>query len=189
MPVQPTRRDALRRIAAAAAAPVGLIAVHSTAEPLAQAAPAYAPQTFAESKFQLLETLVEMIIPASETPGASAAGVHRIIDEYLSGDPDISEYHDGGGDLARDANLLKRGMAMLVQEGFDEKEEEARVELLTEYSETSGEKRDFFELLKELTCDSYYSTEEGLMQELGYVGNTYLPEFPGCGHEEHLNGD
>ena len=126
-----------------------------------------------------------MIIPASETPGASAAGIHRIIDERLSGDPDIL----GRGDLAGDANLLKRGMAMLAQEGFDEKGEEARFELLTEYSEASGEKRDFFELLKGLTCDSYYSTEEGLIQELGYVGNTYLPEFPGCEHEEHLNGD
>lgn len=187
--MQPTRRDALRRIAAAAAVPVGLVTIHSADDPLARAASAYAPQTFTESEFQLFQTLVEMIIPASETPGASAAGVHRIIDEYLSGNPDSWEYHDGGGDLARDANLLKRGMAMLVQEGFDEKGEEARVELLTEYSRASGTKRDFFELLKGLTCDSYYSTEEGLIQELGYVGNTYLPEFPGCEHEEHLNGD
>ena len=40
---------------------------------------------------------------------------------------------------------------------------------------------------KDLTIDHYYATEVGLVKELGYQGNTYLAEFPGCEHqgEEH----
>jgi hypothetical protein len=36
-----------------------------------------------------------------------------------------------------------------------------------------------------MTVEAYYSTEIGLAQELGYQGNSYLREFPGCQHEEH----
>jgi hypothetical protein len=40
-----------------------------------------------------------------------------------------------------------------------------------------------FTLLKDLTIDAYYRTKAGLMQELGWNANTYLPEFKGCTHE------
>jgi hypothetical protein len=43
----------------------------------------------------------------------------------------------------------------------------------------------FFEWMKSLTIDGYYSSKEGLVQELGWNGNTYLPEFKGCTHPEH----
>ena len=36
-----------------------------------------------------------------------------------------------------------------------------------------------------MTIDGYYTTETGLVQELGYKGNTYLSAFPGCQDEEH----
>jgi hypothetical protein len=40
-------------------------------------------------------------------------------------------------------------------------------------------------LIKDLTIDGYYSSLEGLVGELGWKGNTYLPEFKGCTHPEH----
>jgi hypothetical protein len=38
----------------------------------------------------------------------------------------------------------------------------------------------FFRLLKNLTADGYYTSRVGLVDELGYKGNTVLAEFPSC---------
>jgi gluconate 2-dehydrogenase gamma chain len=43
----------------------------------------------------------------------------------------------------------------------------------------------FFRLLKNLTADGYYTSRVGLLDELGYKGNTALPEFPRCTVPEH----
>jgi hypothetical protein len=39
--------------------------------------------------------------------------------------------------------------------------------------------------MKELTIRWYYNSQPGLVQELGFKGNTYRSEFPGCTHPEH----
>ena len=38
----------------------------------------------------------------------------------------------------------------------------------------------FFRLVKNLTADGYYTSRVGLLEELGYVGNTVLARFPAC---------
>ncbi len=38
----------------------------------------------------------------------------------------------------------------------------------------------FFRLLKNLTADGYYTSRVGLLDELGYTGNTALAAFPSC---------
>ena len=37
-----------------------------------------------------------------------------------------------------------------------------------------------FRLVKNLTADGYYTSRLGLVEELGYVGNTALAKFPSC---------
>ena len=39
--------------------------------------------------------------------------------------------------------------------------------------------------MKSMTADGYYTSQIGLVQELGYKGNTVLPSFPACTHPEH----
>ena len=39
----------------------------------------------------------------------------------------------------------------------------------------------FFRLVKNLTADGYYTSRAGLLEELGYAGNTALARFPSCG--------
>jgi hypothetical protein len=48
-----------------------------------------------------------------------------------------------------------------------------------------NEQNPFCKLLKDLTIDGYYTSKEGLTQELGWHGNTFLTEFKGCTHPEH----
>ena len=168
MAKQPTRRDALKTVAAGLAVP----AAGTAATPLVQIATPYRPRNFSSEQLELVTTLVEIIIPAGDTPGAAAAGVDRIVDERLSRDPDARE-------------RFRKGLALLEAEKFSGRDEDARVRLLTEFSNSDGEKGEFFTLLKDLTIDGYYSTEIGMVRELGYRGNTFLKEFPGCTHEEH----
>ncbi len=156
-----TRREALVTIAAGFA--TRRLAAQGT----------YEPSTLSREDYELLGSLVEMIIPKSETPGAREVGVHAILDE----------------DLAKDGEalgILRNGMAALREDGFPELASQQQIDILTRYSEATGEEKTFFETLKGLTIDAYYSTEVGLVQELGYQGNTYLAEFPGCTDEHEL---
>jgi gluconate 2-dehydrogenase gamma chain len=38
---------------------------------------------------------------------------------------------------------------------------------------------EFFSTLRKFTADGFFTSEIGI-KYLGYVGNTYLTEFPGC---------
>jgi hypothetical protein len=42
-----------------------------------------------------------------------------------------------------------------------------------------------FRLIKNLTADGYYTSRAGLIDELGYAGNTALARFPVCSVPEH----
>ena len=42
-----------------------------------------------------------------------------------------------------------------------------------------------FRLMKSLTADGYYTSRIGLVDELGYTGNTALAIFPSCTIREH----
>jgi hypothetical protein len=165
MAEQPTRRAVFVQIAAATAATTGLA-------PPSLEAQAYTPQNLTAAQYQMLTALVDMIIPPSETPGAAAAGADQLIDEALTR-------------AQQRRATLTAGLERLEGDGFSGLDQAARVKLLTEYSEADGERGEFFQLLKDMTVDAYYSTEIGLARELGYQGNSYLREFPGCQHEEH----
>ena len=165
---RPTRREALVTITAGAAAAGGAIV---GAGALAQA-PAYRPVVFSAGDFKTLTALVELIIPTTDTPGAAAAGADRYIDEEAVMRPEAR-------------NALQAGLGLLHEAGFEAMDERARARLLTEWSEAGGEKGAFFKTLKDMTIDGYYSSEIGLVHELGYKGNTFLAEFPGCRHPEH----
>ena len=43
----------------------------------------------------------------------------------------------------------------------------------------------FFRLIKNLTADGYYTSRVGLIDELGYQGNTFRASFPQCTVPEH----
>ena len=82
-----------------------------------------------------MRSLVDMIIPSSETPGAAAAGVDRYIDERLS------------GDQALKAKICE-GLALIDAARFSSLDTDKRLALLREYSEASGVRGAFFQLLK-----------------------------------------
>jgi hypothetical protein len=142
-----TRRDLLKTIAAAA---VPAAAQHE--HPDTSVPAAYTTRVFSADEMKKVATLADLIIPRTDTPGASDAHVPEFIDRKLS----------------LDAGLKERFLSGL--RAFDG--------VLTEQNP-------FCVLLKNLTIDGYYTSKEGLTQELGWHGNTFLAEFKGCTHAEH----
>jgi Gluconate 2-dehydrogenase subunit 3 len=64
--------------------------------------------------------------------------------------------------------------------------EEQQITLLTPLSlDPTTPLGKFFALAKDMTITAYYKTEVGLKTELGWHGNTFLADFPGCDHPEH----
>ncbi|MBM3815247.1 MAG: gluconate 2-dehydrogenase subunit 3 family protein [Acidimicrobiia bacterium] len=122
------------------------------------------PKFFTPAERKLLASLTDIIIPRSDTPGASDAGVPLFIDHTLAAQPSRRQpFRDA---LKRFQNLSTPQQTALLQQLHDAKDP-------------------FFKTLKDLTIDGYYTSREGLAQELGWHGQTMLPEFKGCTHPEH----
>lgn len=161
-----TRRSALKSIAAAAVA-LPAAAQHQQGDTPVDIGAAYIPKVFDAGQMTTVAKLVDLIIPRTDTPGASDARVHQFIDRALS------------NNATRKEQFLA-GLQQLNDLTFDVLTEEQQIEELKRISDTP-----FFKLLKDLTVDGYYISKEGLGQELGWNANTYLTEFKGCTHPEH----
>jgi gluconate 2-dehydrogenase gamma chain len=146
---------------------------HDAAPP----APAPAePSFFTPAQFRVITRIADLIIPATDTPGAVGAGVPIYIDTVI-------------GKNKGQQKLVVEGLAWLAQQNFIDLLEEGQLAILHPLCEAAdaGESKEhavqFFHLVKSLTADGYYTSQIGLMKELGYSGNTAMAEFPSCMHE------
>src|SRR5437667_2280738 len=159
--------------------------VHSPAS--AQTAPQgpYRPKSFTAAEFETVSQVAERIIPATDTPGAIGAGVPRYIDTVVSANPEHKKRFAAG--LA----WIDKESRRRFRRKFVSLSEAQQVELLTPLSEAVDAGREpgagerFFGLVKRLAADGYYTSQVGLVQELGYKGNTVLEKFPACDIPEH----
>lgn len=123
------------------------------------------PKFFTPEEIQLLNTYMDIMIP-----GAAEAGVPLLLDLDASTRPTLGERWRT--ELAFAQDEVKKYESPL-----------AMITALNQEQDTRGAR--FFRMLKDATIDIYYSTKEGLATELGWHGNTFLPEFKGCTHKEH----
>jgi hypothetical protein len=228
----PTRRDALKTLvstgAAALSAPLwleNLLAIadqHAAHRRTAKAAApaAWTPKVLNAHQNELVTAVGELIIPATDTPGATAAQVNRYIDGVLAdakpADRDAflqglawldarSEQRSGKGFVnaapEQQIELLKTLDAAATLEPADAalfKPAGTGPELVGAAPGTgtanasrptiTPEDRpgvDVYRALKAMTCAGYYSSEIGVMQEIGDDGQMFQTEFKGCTHKEH----
>ncbi len=141
-----------------------------------------------EGEAEAVAVLVDRILPASDTPGARAAGVHLFIDRMLAGwlDERAARRFLKGlrGTLRRARRQFGVPLAALLPEQVDELLTAAA---LSARSERPGEsfstsratlhRQPFFDVLKWLTLVGYYTSEVGMREELGYktLPGTYDP--------------
>ncbi len=132
---------------------------------LAQEAPKKS-RTFSPSEMTLIRDLADTILPRTDTPGAADVGVEWHIDAAMAGKKkELAGFRKG---LAAAARQQKRG-----------------INLTSILTALQAQKDPFFRQLKDLTIDGYYTSKEGLTQELGWHGLTPMADFEGCTHPEH----
>lgn len=163
------RRDAIRGLALA----VG-VGVSGWAErALAAAAPppplAWTPTALTQDQARLLDVVAELIIPATDSPGARAAGVPQFIDRA------VGDYYEKGqveqllGGLARmdaDARAAHGDIFIALAP-------EQQVALLTTYDQEGGAARaqgqsHFFPALEDMVTVGYFTSEAGATIALQY---------------------
>ena len=150
-----------------------------------QGAAAWSPAVLTAQQLGTVGTIAELIIPATETPGARAALVDRFIDGVLAAaTPDVRNRFLAG------LSWLDTRSRALFQVPFDAATTTQQTDLLTRVSAESSTEdpagAQFFTAIKSMTITGYYSTEIGLRQELGDDGVLMLPVYVGCTHPEHM---
>src|ERR1700680_759997 len=122
----------------------------------------YTPKFFTGDEFETLSRITELIIPATDTPGAIGAGVPKYIDGVVSANPKHKKrFRDG-------LSWLNHKSARRFRKTFAKLTEAQQVKLLTPLSEAVdsrgklgvGEK--FFAMVKNMTADGYYTSQIGL---------------------------
>ncbi len=142
----------------------------------------YTPKFFPPPQYKTLQALCESIFPAdSDSGGAIEAGAPEFIDLLTS------ENHDyqlklGGGLMWLDATCTDRyGSGYLGCTAQQRNEMLDRIAYRKNIAEDPSLSQgvEFFSFLRNLTADGFFTSKIGI-QYLGYMGNTYLAEFPGC---------
>ena len=151
--------------------------------PLVQVQMPAGPKTLPAGEYKIVSRMADLIIPTTDTPGAVAAGVPQYIDQVAGGNAGMRQ-------------LLAQGCAWLDEQSrrgegkpfveLDEARQLALLEPLCERADklASGDRGDlgarFFRTVKSLTADGYFTSKIGLVDTLGYTGNTVLSAYPVC---------
>jgi gluconate 2-dehydrogenase gamma chain len=142
----------------------------------------YAPKFFSAHFYKTLQSLCQTIIPSDEqAKGAIEAGAPEFIDLITSENKDY-QVALGGGLMWLDNTCIDRyGSAYLDCTAPQQKE----ILDLIAYRKNAkkdpslGQGIEFFGFLRKLTADGFFTSEIGI-NYLGYIGNTFVREFPGC---------
>jgi hypothetical protein len=142
----------------------------------------YAPKFFAAHEYKTLETLCQTIIPSDgESGGAIEAEAPEFIDLLTS---ENTEYQRilAGGLLWLDATCSDRYDKVFLDCSPGQQKE---ILDLIAYRNNAvlnpglSQGIEFFSFLRNMTADGFFTSEIGI-KYLGYIGSTFLKEFPGC---------
>lgn len=146
------------------------------------AAETYTPKFFSPHAYKTLASLCNTIIPPDgEAKGAVEAGAPEFIDLITSENPDY-QVSLGGGLMWLDNTCMDR-----YDQLYLDCTPQQQKEILDQIAYRKNAKEDpslgqgieFFRFLRKFTADGFFTSEIGI-NYLGYIGNTYVQEFPGC---------
>jgi hypothetical protein len=187
-----TRRNVLKSLSMGVAAGSVLRAIpleaaeyaHSLiqAEQADAKAGGYAPKFFTPHQYKTLQMLCETIIPAdADSGGAIEAGAPEFIDLLTSENEDYKT-RLGGGLMWLDSTCADRYGSVYSECAAHQQKEILDLIAYRKNAETDEDLEHgvaFFSLLRNMTSDGFFTSKIGI-QYLGYIGNSYLLEFPGC---------
>ncbi len=135
---------------------------------------AYTPEFLDAHQVKTLEALAEAIVPGSAT-----ARVAPFLDQLLAVESAANQRAFLGSLGAFDmAAVTKHSKAWTA---IAPAEQDAILRDASAADAKASAMRAHFENLKQWIAGAYYSSEPG-MRELGWTGNVFHPELPGCNH-------
>jgi glucoside 3-dehydrogenase (cytochrome c) hitch-hiker subunit len=177
------RREVLKLLAAGAALPVlspSLLAHLQEAQ--AQVGSTYQLRTLSPSQNSLVVTMIDLIIPVTDTPGAKAARVNEFIDIILTdwaNEAERQAFLNGLAGVDKKSNELygKNFVDASVEQqttllrSMDDAAMAAHTGRRVRHGNTIPEERDkqlqgnFWDVFKGITVHGYYTSEIGFTQE------------------------
>lgn len=149
--------------------------------------PNWKPLFFDAHQNETVIALTDLIIPATDSPGAKDALVNRTIDLFLNDEEADSQREFIEGLSWIDGRAMRLHGNPFV--GLTEQQQTALLEPLSDPANRNPEDLagvKFFQAIKDATLFGYYTSQIGLEQELHYTGDEYNDSFLGaCTHPEH----
>jgi hypothetical protein len=152
------------------------------AEKKASPAGAYTPKCFDVHGYKTLQALCQTIFPAdSDSGGAIEAGAPEFIDLLTSENKNYQALLRGGL-MWLDGTCTDRYGRVYLDCAPEQQTEildkiAYRKNAVADSSLNQGV--EFFSFLRNMTADGFFTSEIGV-KYLGYIGNTFVKEFPGC---------
>ncbi len=147
-----------------------------------KSAAAYAPKFFDPHQYKTLQALCETILPAdADSGGAIEGGAPEFIDLLTSENADYQKTLGGGLKWLDSTCGARYGKPWLDCVPQQQKEilDLIAFRKSAEHDESLEEPIEFFSFLRNFTADGFFTSKIGI-KYLGYKGNTFLTEFPGC---------
>jgi gluconate 2-dehydrogenase gamma chain len=150
---------------------------------------AYTPKFFTSHEYETVKILADLIIPADDRSGsATDAGVPEFMDFIVMDQPLRQTAMRGG--LA----WIDRECQIRFDKKFLDCDDVQRTAVLEDIAWPARAKPEFshgvefFSSFRDLTANGFWTSRIGL-EDLKYIGNTYVPEWVGCPDEclQHLS--
>jgi len=142
----------------------------------------YIPKFFPPPQYKTLRALCQAIIPPDqESGGAIEAGAPEFIDLLTSENTEL-QLQLGGGIMWLDSTCSERYRQTYLECAAEQQKEILDLIAFRKNAEQYSRLRpgvEFFSTLRKFTADGFFTSKIG-MKYLGYVGNIYLSDFPGC---------
>jgi hypothetical protein len=152
------------------------------AEKASAGATGYAPKYFNVHQYATLQKLCETIIPTdADSGGAIEAGAPEFIDLLTSENPEYQRKL-GGGMMWLDSACNDRFGSTYLECTAQQQKEMLDLIAYRKHAERDKDLQygvDFFSFVRNLTSDGFFTSKIGI-EYLGYMGNSFLLEFPGC---------
>jgi gluconate 2-dehydrogenase gamma chain len=142
----------------------------------------YTPKFFDAGAYKTLQSLCETILPAdADAAGAIEAGAPEFIDLLTSENAEYQSTLGGGLNWLESTCRARHGKAW-VECSLEQQKEILDLIAYRKNAEQAPSlipAIEFFSHLRKMTADGFFTSKIGI-QYLGYKGNTYLTQFPGC---------
>jgi len=187
-----TRRDILKTLAVGAfggsvlqvipakAAEYAHQMVHK--EKIASPSGSYVPKYFSPHQYEMLTNLCGTIIPKDEKSGGAVEGGAPEFIDLLTSENEDYQLTLGGGLMWLDGFCSDRYGKLFLD--CTPEQCKQTLDLIAfrknaKQDPTLSQGVAFFAFLRKMTCDGFYTSKIGI-EDLQYIGNTALREFPGC---------